>query len=66
METTKRVVVIGRGPAGLVATYDLSKRKVPVVCFEADQMVGGSAGPSNVAGVLRAIGANVLYWFVGL
>ena len=34
-------MVIGGGPAGLAATYDLATRKVPVTCFEADLVVGG-------------------------
>ena len=36
-----RVVVIGAGPAGLTAAYDLTKRGRPVTVLEADDTVGG-------------------------
>jgi len=35
--------VLGAGPAGLTAAYALVRRGVPVVCFEADDCVGGLA-----------------------
>lgn len=41
MQRDKKVLVIGGGPAGLAATYDLAKRNIPVTCFEGDKMVGG-------------------------
>jgi protoporphyrinogen oxidase len=34
-------VVIGAGPAGLTAAYDLTKHGLPVTVFEADDVVGG-------------------------
>ena len=34
-------VVIGAGPAGLTAAYQLAKRDAPVAVFEADSVVGG-------------------------
>ena len=37
------VVVIGAGPAGLTAAYDLAQRGVPTVVFDADDQVGGLA-----------------------
>jgi protoporphyrinogen oxidase len=37
------VVVIGAGPAGLTAAYDLTQRGVPTVVFDADDQVGGLA-----------------------
>ncbi len=37
------VVVIGAGPAGLTAAYDLTRRGVPTVVFESDSQVGGLA-----------------------
>src|SRR5579864_7312930 len=35
------VVVIGAGPAGLTAAYQLSKRGAPSTILEADSVVGG-------------------------
>ncbi len=37
------VVIIGAGPAGLTAAYELSKNEVPSVVLEADSTVGGLA-----------------------
>jgi protoporphyrinogen oxidase len=37
------VAVLGAGPAGLTAAYELVRRRVPVVVFEADSEVGGLA-----------------------
>jgi protoporphyrinogen oxidase len=36
-----RVAVIGAGPAGLTAAYQLAKAGVPTTVFEADSVVGG-------------------------
>jgi len=36
-------VVIGAGPAGLTAAYDLTRRGVPTVVFDGDTQVGGLA-----------------------
>src|SRR5205814_4670481 len=42
--TSKHVVVIGAGPAGLTAAYELSKHQVPSTVVEADpRYVGGIA-----------------------
>ena len=40
-EPTPNVVVIGAGPAGLTAAYQLSKRGVTATVLEADTVVGG-------------------------
>ncbi len=41
MEGDKQVVIVGAGPAGLTAAYELCKVSVPVTVFEADEVVGG-------------------------
>ncbi len=37
----RKTVIIGCGPAGLAAGYELSKRNEKVVCIEQDSIVGG-------------------------
>ena len=37
------VVVIGAGPAGLTAAYDLTRRGVPTIVFDGERQVGGLA-----------------------
>jgi protoporphyrinogen oxidase len=58
MKTEKQVVVIGGGPAGLVATYDLSKRKIPVVCLEADHVPGGISRTIEYKGFRFDVGGH--------
>jgi len=41
IESMPRTLVIGAGPAGLTAAYELSKRGAPVTVLEGDAMVGG-------------------------
>ncbi len=41
MKNPPKIVVIGAGPAGLTAAYQLVKRGVPVTVVEGDAMVGG-------------------------
>lgn len=47
---SKKVVVIGAGPAGLTAALDLSKKNVGVEVFEAENMVGGISKTINYNG----------------
>jgi protoporphyrinogen oxidase len=37
----KRVVIIGGGPAGLTAAYELCKANVAAIVLEKDSMTGG-------------------------
>jgi protoporphyrinogen oxidase len=52
------VVIIGAGPAGLTAAYELAKNQVPAVVLEADKMVGGIARTVNYKGYLFDIGGH--------
>jgi len=58
MQTDKKILIIGGGPAGLAATYDLAKRKIPVTCFEADSVVGGISRTVNYNGFRFDIGGH--------
>jgi protoporphyrinogen oxidase len=49
-ETEKQVVVIGAGPAGLTAAYELTKYNRPVVVLEQYDKVGGIARTENYKG----------------
>ncbi len=51
-------VVIGAGPAGLTAAFELSKLGVPAVVLEADKQVGGIARTVNYKGYLFDIGGH--------
>ncbi len=42
-----KAVIVGAGPAGLTAAYQLSKQKLPVVVLESD--------PENVGGISRTV-----------
>src|ERR1700738_2232830 len=54
----RSVVIIGGGPAGLTASYELSKHGVPAVVLEADQIVGGLSRTVNYKGYLFDIGGH--------
>jgi len=56
--TESSVVIIGGGPAGLTAAYELSKHQVPAVVLEADKIVGGIARTVNYKGYLFDIGGH--------
>jgi len=57
----KRVIIIGGGPAGLTAAYELSQCSVPAVVLEADSIVGGLARTVNYKGYLFDIGGHRFY-----
>jgi protoporphyrinogen oxidase len=57
-DSAKRVVIIGAGPAGLTAAWELSKAGVPAVVLEKDQVVGGLARTVNYRGYRFDIGGH--------
>lgn len=54
----KKVVIIGAGPAGLTAAYQLCKEKVRSVVLEKDDVVGGISRTVNYKGYLFDIGGH--------
>ncbi len=54
----KSVVIIGGGPAGLTAAYQLSKRGVPATVLEGDNIVGGISRTAKYKGYLFDIGGH--------
>jgi protoporphyrinogen oxidase len=54
----RKVVIIGAGPAGLTAAYELSKHSVPAVVLERDNTVGGLSRTVNHNGYLFDIGGH--------
>ena len=54
----KKVVIIGAGPAGLTAAYELSKEGIPSVVLEKDSVVGGLARTVNYRGYHFDIGGH--------
>jgi protoporphyrinogen oxidase len=57
-QSRPRVVVIGAGPAGLTAAYQLVKRDVPVTVLEGDAMVGGISRTAEREGWRFDIGGH--------
>jgi len=60
------VVVIGAGPAGLTAAYELSKQNVRSVILEKDSVVGGLARTAEYKGYLFDIGGHRFFTKVAL
>lgn len=54
----KKVVIIGAGPAGLTAAYELCKVGVKSVVLEKDNIVGGISRTVNYRGYLFDIGGH--------
>lgn len=54
----KKVVIIGAGPAGLTAAYQLCKEQVKSVVLEKDDVVGGISRTVNYKGYLFDIGGH--------
>jgi protoporphyrinogen oxidase len=55
---SKKVVIIGAGPAGLTAAYQLCKEEIPSVVLEKDDVVGGISRTVNYKGYLFDIGGH--------
>ncbi len=60
------VVIIGAGPAGLTAAYELSKAGVPSTVLEADNIVGGIARTANYKGYLFDMGGHRFFTKVSM
>jgi protoporphyrinogen oxidase len=60
------VVVIGAGPAGLTAAYELSQKGLPSVVLEKDNVTGGLARTAEYKGYLFDIGGHRFFTKVSL
>ena len=58
MDESKRVVIVGAGPAGLTAAYELSKQGTTGTIIEADEVVGGIARTVEREGYRFDIGGH--------
>src|SRR5579859_6290867 len=63
--TKPATVVIGAGPAGLTAAYDLSKHEYPVRVFESENVVGGISQTAERDGWRFDIGGHRFFTKVG-
>lgn len=61
-----RCVIIGAGPAGLTAAYELTKLGSKAVVFELDRIVGGIAQTANYKGYRFDIGGHRFFTKVPL
>jgi protoporphyrinogen oxidase len=57
-ESLERCVIIGAGPAGLTAAYELCKLDVPAVVLEKDDIVGGISRTGRYKDYLFDIGGH--------
>ena len=62
---SERVVIIGAGPAGLTAGYELTKASTPCVVLEKDSVVGGLARTVSYNGFHFDIGGHRFFTKVG-
>ena len=61
-KTGKSVVIIGAGPAGLTAAYQLCKAGIPSVILEKDVVVGGLSRTVNYRGYRFDIGGHRFFY----
>jgi protoporphyrinogen oxidase len=59
--TEHNVVILGAGPAGLTAAYELTRNQVPVTVLERDNVVGGIARTEFYKGYGYDIGGHRFY-----
>lgn len=64
--TSAPVVILGAGPAGLTAAYELSGKGVPSIILEQDSVVGGLARTVEYKGHLFDIGGHRFFTKVPL
>ena len=57
-QNNKKCVIIGAGPAGLTAAWELCKADVPTVVFEKDNIVGGISRTVEYKGFRYDIGGH--------
>lgn len=57
-ENEKKIVIIGGGPAGLTAAYQLCKQNVQSIVLEKDDVVGGISRTVDYKGYLFDIGGH--------
>jgi protoporphyrinogen oxidase len=53
-----KIIIIGGGPAGLTAAYQLSKAQVPAIVLEKDNLLGGLSRTESYNGFLFDIGGH--------
>lgn len=59
------IVILGAGPAGLTAAYELAKHNVPSIVLEKDNTVGGISRTAEYKGYLFDIGGHRFFTKVG-
>lgn len=59
--TDRSVIILGAGPAGLTAAYELTQHQVPVTVVERDNVVGGIARTEFYKGYGYDIGGHRFY-----
>ncbi len=58
MSTSAKIIIIGAGPAGLTAAYELAKSRYEVIIIEKENQVGGLSKTINNNGYLFDLGGH--------
>jgi protoporphyrinogen oxidase len=58
MKKGKKVAVIGAGPAGATAAYELAKKGAEVHLYEASEYMGGMSRSFKLWGQIMDVGAH--------